>query len=917
MPPKKLKSREGSNALLPDLVLKFPFRVGDEVEMKSFESGYRGAWFRVQIKKIRVDRKGNILSTMVYKDYTDESEEEIRVYEKDPASDERILMVRPLPPPSVKESLFNKNVHTKMCVVYRDEWEVGDLVDWWYHHCWWAAKVISVVGDGRFQLVCPAPPGGEGGVYLANSRDLRPSLKWSLGQQWTAPPSKEMGKIPCARIVWLLNSNEVSGFASPNQDKVRQKRGRPKLVRGGTSPPVRKEPTVDAPPNPDKELGKDRRPKVIQLDRSPFYNERAAEVVTPNEDTRVPQKRGRPRKVDREEEAALTRKRPFVIKIIHPRQDPGYGNVEHTLRNSSVDETGAGVNEERPRDICPSELRSEDAKRREAKQETVPPAKVLVDENRKWVTKASPVKENQPDKGTLLDIEQRTALAAKQIHGEKRHGIKQKRSVKRIPDKVNMTHESQISNGHSDEAKRRKLEHIRRVSEPEAGHEYKWKQNVQDQDGKKPQKRTADVEAEEAGRNNPKYGIAMAQPKSRKKQMKFEDNQVAVDSTLVSRTDDAVVEHVLDSDPRVHTLPSLSEGKESSADHISGQRSKDENQNGERRVEVFSSNFASNPMNGEVKIPEDDLSDGEACKEALDLKVLKDLKVLNAYEEAFTDTLCLEAKNTCLIDDPPAKEFKDAVVNDSCPTGQKSVLAKRDLTVVTAHEEGVTTDIRLPRKKNSVAQDPLPANSKFSKSGECPVSCNQEKLLNGNAPLVSSACQGICSLDTKSSALQDRLTEKAAKLSAIMSHEHEFLIGTEASSMDTISVGGTPDSSFSGRVATVSIEEDMKDTASSHGGASVVDEQDSWSSLELSQVNQSRKSADVRVNPSRDVGMKAEKSDMNEISSLKKRKTTKPVTKRKVSLSRKLIDQARREVSAKRRRSCRSAGRGEYGNRNT
>lgn len=84
-------------------------------------------------------------------------EEEIRVYERDPASDEPILMVRPLPPPSVKESKFNKSVHTKMCVVYRDEWEVGDLVDWWYHHCWWAAKVISVVGDGRFQVLQFAP----------------------------------------------------------------------------------------------------------------------------------------------------------------------------------------------------------------------------------------------------------------------------------------------------------------------------------------------------------------------------------------------------------------------------------------------------------------------------------------------------------------------------------------------------------------------------------------------------------------------------------------------------------------------------------------------------------------------------------------------------------------------------------------
>jgi hypothetical protein len=51
MPPKRLKPREG-NAELPEIYSKFPFRVGDEVEMKSHESGYRGAWFRVQVGAI-------------------------------------------------------------------------------------------------------------------------------------------------------------------------------------------------------------------------------------------------------------------------------------------------------------------------------------------------------------------------------------------------------------------------------------------------------------------------------------------------------------------------------------------------------------------------------------------------------------------------------------------------------------------------------------------------------------------------------------------------------------------------------------------------------------------------------------------------------------------------------------------------
>jgi hypothetical protein len=88
-----------------------------------------------------------------------------------------------------------------------------------------------------------------------------------------APPSKEIGKIPCSRIVRFLNSNEAAGFSSPNQDQVPPKRGRPKLVR--------KEPTVAAPLNPaGKEHGKSRRPR--ELDHTPFFNKRATEVSAPN-----------------------------------------------------------------------------------------------------------------------------------------------------------------------------------------------------------------------------------------------------------------------------------------------------------------------------------------------------------------------------------------------------------------------------------------------------------------------------------------------------------------------------------------------------------------------------------------------------------------------------------------------------------
>ena len=202
-------------------------------------------------------------------------------------------------------------------------------------------------------------------------------------------------------------------------------------------------------------------------------------------------------------------------------------------------------------------------------------------------------------------------------------------------------------------------------------------------------------------------------------------------------------------------------------------------------------------------------------------------------------------------------------------------------------------------------KDLLPANYELAKSQKCPVSSSQNLGSKEHVSLVTSTCKVISSLDIKSRKLQERHQESTSNINTVLSHE--IMIGTEASSMDTISIGGSPDS-FSENVATVSIEEDMKDTASSHDGASVVDEGDSWSSLDTSQVNQSRKIAIVGHDTSRDADTKIEKSEKYEFSLLRKRKNLRPATKHKVSLSRKLIDQARREVSA-RRRSWTSSGR--------
>ncbi|OAE23788.1 hypothetical protein AXG93_3340s1150 [Marchantia polymorpha subsp. ruderalis] len=201
------------NASKPELRLPdpaFPWRMGDVVEMKSHDVGYRGAWFRVEIIKVRRSRHGKLFCTVIYKDFPDESEEEIVAIDVDPVTKESTHMIRPVPPPAMKESAYDKSEEpSTMHAVVRDWWEIGDLVDWWYHDCWWLAEVVSVLGEDRFQLKCPSPPDGEGGLYLARECDMRASLNWSLEEQWTVPPSKEPEMKQCARLVGPVSRLDI------------------------------------------------------------------------------------------------------------------------------------------------------------------------------------------------------------------------------------------------------------------------------------------------------------------------------------------------------------------------------------------------------------------------------------------------------------------------------------------------------------------------------------------------------------------------------------------------------------------------------------------------------------------------------------------------------------------------------------
>ncbi|KAL3692741.1 hypothetical protein R1sor_006392 [Riccia sorocarpa] len=121
--------------------------------MKTKEIGYRGAWFRIEIKGIRQDTNGRVYCSLIYKDFPDESDAEVLALDIDRVTGNYKLIIRPSPPPAVKESSYDPSKElNKLHVVVRDHWNPGDLFDWWYSDCWWSAEVISVLEDGKFKV---------------------------------------------------------------------------------------------------------------------------------------------------------------------------------------------------------------------------------------------------------------------------------------------------------------------------------------------------------------------------------------------------------------------------------------------------------------------------------------------------------------------------------------------------------------------------------------------------------------------------------------------------------------------------------------------------------------------------------------------------------------------------------------------
>ncbi|XP_049935734.1 uncharacterized protein LOC116267553 isoform X2 [Nymphaea colorata] len=186
-----------------------PFEIGQLAESKSFMKGYRGAWFRCQIKE-SAERQGHASYAMEYFDFPDEKVGWMRLYQKPHKSKGGLqqnklqLMIRPCFPKSYLESEApNLDNISEVVVVYRDTWKVGDHVDWWYEGCYWTARITDLLGSDKVKVALLESPLGEGGSYEALCKDLRPSLDWSPDDGWTVPKAKEENEAtsPCARLV--------------------------------------------------------------------------------------------------------------------------------------------------------------------------------------------------------------------------------------------------------------------------------------------------------------------------------------------------------------------------------------------------------------------------------------------------------------------------------------------------------------------------------------------------------------------------------------------------------------------------------------------------------------------------------------------------------------------------------------------
>nr|XP_009775788.1 PREDICTED: uncharacterized protein LOC104225642 [Nicotiana sylvestris] len=236
---------------------QLPFEAGQSAEARSFEVGYRGAWFRCKIKEIS-RRGGHWKALLEYFDYPDESMfsgmfwlscffgrlnskcqcskkmctdnhlmpsmysevdmknmqpqrteltwtelYQVPPYQSGKSKEIRQLILRPeYPPTHLKSKVSDVTSTSDVTIVTDGTWKAGDLVDWWTADCYWFGKLTKLLGNGKAEIELVPPPLGEGATYEVFVKDLRPSLDWSPEFVWAVPASQDgENRRGCARLL--------------------------------------------------------------------------------------------------------------------------------------------------------------------------------------------------------------------------------------------------------------------------------------------------------------------------------------------------------------------------------------------------------------------------------------------------------------------------------------------------------------------------------------------------------------------------------------------------------------------------------------------------------------------------------------------------------------------------------------------
>ncbi|KAH6821669.1 hypothetical protein C2S53_019183 [Perilla frutescens var. hirtella] len=191
-----------------------PFEVGQMTEVKTFEEGFRGAWFRCKIKTIS-KKKGRLGHTLEYLDFPDEELKWTTLYqatfcnEGNTKEKHKELMLRPHYPPIYNEKQMpHVSEISEVTVIVADSWRVGDLVDWWNSDCYWSGRITQLLGDNEAQIDLKPLPHGEGLSYKVLLKELRPSLDWCPELGWTVPTQEGDTGCPCAHLVKPTNQGQ-------------------------------------------------------------------------------------------------------------------------------------------------------------------------------------------------------------------------------------------------------------------------------------------------------------------------------------------------------------------------------------------------------------------------------------------------------------------------------------------------------------------------------------------------------------------------------------------------------------------------------------------------------------------------------------------------------------------------------------